>query len=122
MNSNRLTPDAALAALAKEPTGQPFLTLFRHGSLEIEIYRPIGVDKQTPHSRDEIYVVIAGTGEFVCADHRRPFVAGDILFAPAGAVHRFEKFSDDFSTWVFFYGPEGGEAAQQPDDLERYAQ
>ncbi len=22
---------------------------------------------------------------------------------------RFIGFSDDFSTWVFFYGPEGGE-------------
>ena len=23
---------------------------------------------------------------------------------------RFERFSDDFSVWVAFYGPEGGEA------------
>ena len=29
--------------------------------------------------------------------------------AAAGEVHRFERFSDDFATWVFFYGPEGGE-------------
>ncbi|HMB42814.1 MAG TPA: cupin domain-containing protein [Luteimonas sp.] len=115
MNSNRLTPDAALAALANEPAGLPYMTLFRHGSLEIEIYRPIDVDQQTPHTRDEIYVVIAGRGEFVCAGHRRPFVAGDVLFAPAGAVHRFENFSSDFSTWVFFYGPEGGEANREQD-------
>lgn len=27
----------------------------------------------------------------------------------AQAVHRFEEFSEDFATWVFFYGPEGGE-------------
>ena len=112
MNSARLTPDAALAALAAEPAGLPFLSLFRHGSLEIEIYRPLGVDQQMPHTRDEIYVVIAGGGEFACAGHRRPFIAGDVLFAPAGAVHRFENFSTDFSTWVFFYGPEGGEAAE----------
>lgn len=116
MNSNRLTPDAALAALAKEPTGQPFLTLFRHGSLEIEIYKPVGTDQQTPHTRDEIYVVIAGRGEFLCAGHRRPFVPGDVLFAPAGAIHRFENFTADFSTWVFFYGPEGGEADLGQDD------
>jgi hypothetical protein len=24
-------------------------------------------------------------------------------------VHRFEDFTEDFSTWVFFYGPVGGE-------------
>jgi hypothetical protein len=23
--------------------------------------------------------------------------------------HRFENFTDDFGTWVIFYGPEGGE-------------
>jgi len=26
---------------------------------------------------------------------------------------RFEEFSDDFATWVMFYGPEGGEAADR---------
>ena len=33
----------------------------------------------------------------------------------AGAINYgfgFEDFTDDFSTWVFFYGPEGGEAAK----------
>jgi mannose-6-phosphate isomerase-like protein (cupin superfamily) len=118
MNSNRLTPEAALEALANEPSGAPFLTLFRHGSLEIEIYKPIDIDRQTPHTRDEIYVVIAGSGEFVCGDHRRPFIASDVLFAPAGVVHRFENFSMDFSTWVFFYGPEGGEAGRQRHEPE----
>jgi hypothetical protein len=29
---------------------------------------------------------------------------------PAGAVHRFENFSNDFVTWVVFYGPQGGES------------
>lgn len=32
------------------------------------------------------------------------------LYTPAGQVHRFEQFSDDFAVWVAFYGPEGGEA------------
>jgi hypothetical protein len=32
-----------------------------------------------------------------------------VLFAPAGVVHRFEDFSDDFLVRIFFYGPEGGE-------------
>jgi mannose-6-phosphate isomerase-like protein (cupin superfamily) len=48
-------------------------------------------------------------GYFVIGDTRKPFVPGEVLFVPAGVVHRFEDFSDDFATWVFFYGPEGGE-------------
>jgi len=82
---------------------------FRHGSLLLEIFAPREVDYQTPHEQDELYVVIRGTGEFVKEEQRCTFAAGDVLFAEAGAVHRFENFSDDFVTWVIFYGPKGGE-------------
>ena len=109
MNQPRLTPDAALQALADDPQGLPFRSLFRHGSLEVEVYKPGERDLQTPHARDEVYVVIAGNGEFTCAGRRQDFTAGEVLFVPAGAEHRFENFSDDFSTWVLFYGPAGGE-------------
>ena len=101
-------PAEALAALAR--AGGEYTTLFRHGTLEVEIYRPVGVDKQQPHTRDEIYVVIAGTGGFVRGQERVAFGPGDMLFVAAKVPHRFVEFSDDFSTWVFFYGPEGGEA------------
>jgi mannose-6-phosphate isomerase-like protein (cupin superfamily) len=89
--------------------GEAWRVLFEHGSLEIEIYAPRGRDPQQPHSRDELYVIISGTGYFLNGDERHPFKPGDLLFVPAGAVHRFEDFSDDFATWVMFYGPEGGE-------------
>lgn len=89
--------------------GKPFAGLFRHGSLEIEIYSPKKVDLQKPHSRDEVYVVVAGSGWFVVSGKRMRFSAGDALFAAAGEEHRFEDFTDDFLTWVVFYGPEGGE-------------
>ena len=69
-------------------------------------------DPQTPHTRDEIYVVIRGTGDFSCAGEHRKFGPHDFLFVPAGMEHRFENFSDDLALWVFFYGPEGGEAEE----------
>jgi hypothetical protein len=34
---------------------------------------------------------------------------GDVLLVPAGQEHRFVDFGDDFATWVFVYGPDGGE-------------
>ena len=40
---------------------------------------------------------------------RHRFSAGTAFFVPAGAVHRFENFLPDFSTWVVFWGPRGGE-------------
>jgi mannose-6-phosphate isomerase-like protein (cupin superfamily) len=89
--------------------GKRFATVFHHGSLDVEIYAPRGVDPQTPHTRDELYIVTNGRGMFVDGDARYAFGPGDMLFVPAGRVHRFEEFSDDFVVWVMFYGPEGGE-------------
>lgn len=93
------------------PEGKRFAEVFNHGSLSIELYEPRGNDPQTPHSRDEGYIVVKGSGEFVNGNDRVQFSAGDFLFAAAGEVHRFENFSEDLSVWVIFYGPEGGEKA-----------
>lgn len=103
----RFSAAEALAALAR--AGGEYTLLFRHGTLEIEIYRPVEVDRQQPHTRDELYVVIAGKGFFVRGDERVAFGPGDVLFVRAQVPHRFADFSADFSTWVFFYGAEGGE-------------
>lgn len=105
----RLSVDDGLARLPGR-AGERFVTLFRHGTLEVEIYAPRGHDPQQPHDRDEVYVVVAGSGTFVDGDERYPFGPGDFLFVPAGVAHRFEDFSDDLVVWVLFYGPEGGEA------------
>ena len=99
-------------ALAHLPTADAkrFTLVFEHGTLALELYAPRGHDPQKPHTRDELYVVVAGRGTFVCDSERKAFETGDALFAPAGAVHRFEDFSDDLAVWVMFYGAEGGEA------------
>jgi len=101
-------------AISRVPTadGKRFATIFEHGTLLVEIYAPRGIDPQQPHTRDEIYFVAAGSGEYVCGDSRTAFSATDLLFAAAGVEHRFEDFTDDLVVWVLFYGPEGGEAAE----------
>lgn len=87
----------------------PFLKLFTHGTLEVEVYKPEKIDLQQPHTRDEVYIIISGSGEFLNDGIRTTFAVGDFLFVPAGIAHRFENFTNNFSTWVLFYGPEGGE-------------
>ena len=108
MSNHHLTVDQALARL---PTleGERFIELFRHGTLAVELYAPRGGDSQTPHTRDEVYVVVKGSGYFRNGSDRHRFAPGDVLFVPAQVSHRFEEFSDDLAVWVFFYGPEGGE-------------
>ncbi len=86
-----------------------FEQVMAHGSMSVEIYRPNKVDLQTPHLQDELYVIASGTGEFFNNGKTSKFQSGDVLFVPAGIEHRFLNFSDEFSTWVIFYGPQGGE-------------
>jgi mannose-6-phosphate isomerase-like protein (cupin superfamily) len=104
----RVSVSEALAGLPGAD-GERSRGVFEHGSLAVKIYAPRGTDPQTPHTRDEAYIVIQGEGVFVSDEGRTRFGPGDFLFAPAGVTHRFEEFSDDFAVWVFFYGPEGGE-------------
>ncbi|MCI0491118.1 MAG: hypothetical protein L0229_31400 [Blastocatellia bacterium] len=50
----KVTVTEALAQLPGEK-GERFATVFKHGSLLVEIYAPRGIDPQKPHTRDEIY-------------------------------------------------------------------
>ena len=86
-----------------------FIEVMKHGSMTIEFFKPKNVDTQTLHKQDEIYVIIKGDSIFFRDDERVNCKGGDILFVPAGMNHRFENFSEDFETWVIFYGPDGGE-------------
>jgi mannose-6-phosphate isomerase-like protein (cupin superfamily) len=100
--------EQASSALPKPPAEQ-YIEPFEHGTLRIGLYAPRGHDPQEPHAQDEVYVVLEGSGWFVNGPSRHRFAAGDVLFVPAGTLHRFEEFTDDFQTWVIFYGPPGGE-------------
>ena len=103
----------AEAKAAPIPEGARSALLMRHGTMTVRYYAPKKTDPQTPHEQDEVYVIASGTGTFVNGPRRVAFRAGDVLFVPAAQIHRFENFSDDFATWVIFYGPEGGENPKQ---------
>ncbi|NIA71938.1 cupin domain-containing protein [Pelagibius litoralis] len=96
------------------PGGLPAAQLLERETLTLYFYEPRGIDHQPPHDQDEVYVIVAGSGSFAIGNddsslRRFSFSRGDAIFVPAGAVHRFEDFTDDFATWVIMYGPQGGE-------------
>ncbi|HVH78446.1 MAG TPA: cupin domain-containing protein [Stellaceae bacterium] len=93
------------AALALPlPQGRASAQVFVDGDLELRLYAPKSRDPQTPHDRDELYIVARGHGSFRVGDKIEPFAPGALLYVAAHEVHRFENFSDDFATWVVFYG------------------
>jgi mannose-6-phosphate isomerase-like protein (cupin superfamily) len=91
------------------PAGERYALAFSHGSMSVGFYAPIDSDPQNPHKRDEIYIIHAGADELLIGGVRRQFSPGDVFFVGSGVEHRFENFSADFSTWVVFWGPAGGE-------------
>lgn len=100
---------AAREAFAADPQNRRYKDLMQHGSMRVGLYALREDDPQSPHTQDEIYIVASGSGEFFNDGERKPFGPGDIIFVKAGAEHRFENFSEDFQTWVVFWGPDGGE-------------
>lgn len=83
--------------------------LLQNGTMQLKYYAPKLIDKQLPHKQDEIYIIAAGHAVFYRACEMINCKKGDALFVPAAMEHRFENFSEDFATWVIFYGKEGGE-------------
>ena len=108
-NLQELFTLADALALGPPPPGNLAVPVFRHGTLEVEMYSPRGVDPQQPHDRDEVYVVARGHAVFVADGDRAKVGAGTFVFVAAGREHRFEGMSDDFAVWVLFYGLVGGE-------------
>jgi mannose-6-phosphate isomerase-like protein (cupin superfamily) len=49
-------------------------------------------DRQQPHSDDEVYVVLDGTGVLEVEGESVPVEEGDAVFVEAGADHRFTAY------------------------------
>ncbi|HSY09113.1 MAG TPA: cupin domain-containing protein [Steroidobacteraceae bacterium] len=114
MSTGKVSAEQILARIPgapskKWPAGERYTTALAHGSMSVGLYAPLATDPQTPHAQDEVYIVRSGHADFVMAGQREPCATGDVLFVAAGIEHRFEKLSADFSAWVVFWGPKGGE-------------
>lgn len=94
------------AATSRWPNGVFDIETFRRAGVSLAIFAPIQLDRQTPHEQDDIYIVVAGRGELQLDLEVLRAEQGDALFIAAGTEHRFQNFSSDFATWVFFFdGP-----------------
>lgn len=61
-----------------------------------------GVDDQTPHAEDEVYVVTAGSATFRAETGERRVGPGDVIYVPAGEDHRFVDVTEDLAVLVLF--------------------
>jgi len=91
------------------PAGEHAVSVLQRGTLHLKLSLPVPPNRQTPHTQDEVYLIVRGRGLLVNEGEREAFEPGDVLFVAAGAEHHFEDCTDDLAVWVVFYGREGGE-------------
>jgi mannose-6-phosphate isomerase-like protein (cupin superfamily) len=86
--------------------GGPWVELISVPDLSFGLYvLPAGgADPQSPHTEDEVYVVLAGRASFTAGDDTVDCGPGDILFVPALVPHRFHDITDELRVVVAF-GP-----------------
>jgi mannose-6-phosphate isomerase-like protein (cupin superfamily) len=81
-----------------------YLEFIRKPSLSVGLYMLAAgaVDSQVPHTEDEIYYVVSGSGFFQVEAEHRAVEAGSVLFVPANVEHRFHSISQDMTLLVVF--------------------
>ena len=70
-----------------------------------------GLDDQTAHTEDEIYVVRSGRGTLVTSSGNAEVGPGSVVFVPAMETHRFTEILEDLALLVIFAPPYGSRGA-----------
>lgn len=95
---------AAQVATQRAAATAPWLPLLATPTLAVGRYQLAKgeVDAQTPHARDEVYHVLAGTAKLQVGDETRAVAAGDTVFVAARVPHRFLDVDEALDVLVFF--------------------
>lgn len=91
---------------ARQARGTPYHEFVSVADLSGGVYvlEAGALDRQTPHTEDELYVVMSGRGRVTVGDEVREVRAGTVVFVAAGATHRFHDIEERLVLVVAF-GP-----------------
>jgi mannose-6-phosphate isomerase-like protein (cupin superfamily) len=97
----------------RDSVDRSYLEFLREESMSAGLYvLPAGgVDGQSPHREDEVYVVLAGRGRFTAGEEVRDVAAGDVIYVAAGVPHRFHDIEEELRLAVVFAPPEYSKGA-----------
>ena len=70
-----------------------------------------GLDDQTPHTEDEIYVVRSGRATLNTDSGTAEIAPGSVIFVPVGETHTFTDVTEDLALVVIFAPRYGSRAA-----------
>ena len=75
MPASKLRVTVEEARRAPNDPGRSTALMLAHGTMELRWFAPTSVDPQTPHDRDELYIIVSGAGVFARAAEGVPFDA-----------------------------------------------
>jgi mannose-6-phosphate isomerase-like protein (cupin superfamily) len=82
---------------------------FRVPALSLGLYKhSVGANvPQDPHTEDEVYYVVSGSGKIAINGSDYSVSAGAVVYVPAKAPHHFHSVTEDLEVLVFFSPAEG---------------
>ncbi|MEV6671122.1 cupin domain-containing protein [Streptomyces sp. NPDC051162] len=85
-----------------------YLQFLRERNMSVGLYALDAgdTDPQTPHTQDEVYMVMSGRGAITVGDETTDVARGSVVYVPAGVPHRFHHISEDLRVLVVFSPPE----------------
>jgi mannose-6-phosphate isomerase-like protein (cupin superfamily) len=88
--------------------GRAYLEFLRVPALSVGLYAldAGAVDGQSPHTEDEVYVVMAGRARITVGDEVRDVQAGSTIYVAASVPHRFHDIVERLEILVVFAPPE----------------
>ena len=61
-----------------------------------------GVDRQKPHTEDEVYYILSGRGQIRVGNEDHAVQPGSVVFVAASVEHRFHSITEGLNVLVFF--------------------
>ncbi len=99
----------------QDQANQDYLEFLKVPALSAGLYMLAAgaVDRQEPHTEDEIYYVISGRGSILVGTENRAVQAGSLIYVQANVEHRFHSITEDLRLLVLFAPAEYTNAPQQ---------
>jgi mannose-6-phosphate isomerase-like protein (cupin superfamily) len=96
--------DLASLESRRAESGRPYLEFLRVPALSVGLYtlEAGAVDGQSPHTEDEVYVVMTGRARITVGDEVREVGPGSVVYVAATVPHRFHDITERLEVMVVF--------------------
>ena len=87
-----------------DETDNQYAEVLAEEALTVEIGRhaPGTAEPKNPHTEDELYYIVSGTGKIRVGDDVHAVTAGDTIFVEKGLEHDFFDIEEELVTLVIF--------------------